>query len=155
MPTAKLIPLVGCLTGAAALRIGVAPVAVRRAPAAAMIDDDACDIITLDAAASTVFGKHYMTEAVICGDNAEMAASGHECHNVMYDGELVWACSMDQAEDIDFASLAAERDAALEMKVKATASDNDTIFDKFQKALENFKMPAFDSVFSMTGDRVQ
>ena len=55
------------LTFSSALALRISPV-VRRAPAVSMMQDE-CVITTLDASASTVFGKHYNMEAVVCADN--------------------------------------------------------------------------------------
>ena len=140
-------------TGALALRIS--PV-VRRAPAVSMMQDE-CVITTLDASASTVFGKHYNMEAVVCADNG-LADFGHECHKVMVDGNLVWACAVESSPVVDYATEAAERDARLEAKMSATRSANDNLFTQMAKALENFKLPEMDfAAFGVgpMGNRVQ
>lgn len=115
---------------------------------------DECVITTLDASASTVFGKHYNMEAVVCADNG-LADFGHECHKVMVDGNLVWACAVESSPVVDYATEAAERDARLEAKMSATRSANDNLFTQMAKALENFKLPEMAFGVGPMGNRVQ
>ncbi len=63
------------------------------APARAAQEADTCELVKLDAAASTVIGRHYRTEAWICKDaegSNKFMDSG--CEPVMHEGELRWAC---------------------------------------------------------------
>ena len=68
-----------------------------------MASDDTCEITTLDASQSTVFGSHYQVEAWICPTSAEEQAAPEqldwqqkgECLQIMHQGKRVLACAVD------------------------------------------------------------